>query len=220
MNDETDPLDYELANLKKLNTVLENVITALDASTHNTENVNKTVQNADKLLDLWIRVLARSDQAQKLLLDGSWQGATNDLQAIEAEQSEAFRLAREKQEAIARREQDEREARERREREESEQSSAATMASTRGRGSTRGKTTPGLGRGTVKKEVVSAYAQTARPKPAAPRPGAVTGPRASMVPQPGTGRGRGVPVVRGTRASRGRQQGLGRSTSGEATGFK
>lgn len=232
MSDDRDPLDNELANLKKLNGVLENVISALDASTINTENVNSTVQNADKLLDLWIRVLARSDQAQKLILNENWHGATSDLQAIEAEQSQAFKMAQEKQQAIARREKEEREARERREREESERLSSSTSTGTRGRGSTRGRGISGTTRGTVKKEVVSAYAQTARPKlttsrPAAP-PASAQGPsttRQSMVPQPGTtgagtGRGRGGPVVRGTRASRGRQQGLGRSTNGGEAGFK
>lgn len=235
MSEEIDPLDIELANLQKLNSVIENVISALDASTINTENVNSTVQNADKLLDLWIRVLSRSDQAQKLILDEGWQGATGDLQAIEHEQSQASRRAQEQQQAQIRREQEERDARERREREELERVTSSS-GSTRGRGTgTRGKSGIGSGRGTVKKEVVSAYAQTARTRPAATTsrpptsgttsqsttrpPTSNTGLNSSSIP--GVGRGRGVPVVvRGTRASRGRQQGLGRSSSAEQGAFK
>lgn len=228
MTDDSDPLDHELANLKKLNGVLEKVLTALDASSINTEKVNNTVQNADKLLDLWIRVLARSDQAQKLILDGRWQGATNDLQAIEFEQSQAYKIAQEEQQARLRREQEDMEARERKDREDRERllSSSATSLTTRGRGvssGARGRSVSGTTRGgTVKKEVrkepVSVYAQ----RPATTRPQASTSSttaRTSTIPSVGFGRGRGVPVVRGTRASHGRQQGLGRST-GEPAAFR
>lgn len=229
MSEDRDPLDAELANIQKLNGVLENVISALDASTLNTENVNSTVKNADQLLDLWIRVLARSDQAQKLLLDEQWHGATSDLQAIENEQSQASRKAQEMKQAQAQREADERAAKEQREREESERLSSSTSGTTRGRGSARGRVVSGTGRGAPKKEVVSAYAQSTRPKTttSSTRPTEATNAHVPPATRPATtgsssnvpGRGRGVPVVRGTRASRGRQQGLGRSVSGE-TAFK
>lgn len=236
MSEEKSPLDLELANLQKLNGVIENVIAALDASTINTENVNGTVQNADKLLDLWIRVLARSDQAQELILDEGWHGATSDLQAIENEQSQASRKVMEQQQAQARREQEERDLRERKEREEAERLSSSSSGASRMRTtSTRGRSASGSGRGTVKKEVVSAYAQTARPK-AAPAASArpsttsastTTSARSASATQgppsntSAIGRGRGVPVmVRGTRASRGRQQGLGRSTTLDQGPFK
>lgn len=230
MNEDLEPLDYELANLKKLNSVIGNVISALDASTGNAENVNETVQSADKLLDLWIRVLARSDQAQKLILDENWQGATSDMQAVEQEQSQASRRAREQQQTLARKEQEEREERERREQEDKGRLASSSSTTSRGRGSTRGRVVSGTGRGMVKKEVVSAYAQTARPKQAAatnrpaPSDSQASGPSRSSQGSSGTNsttRGRGVPIaVRGTKASRGRQQGIGRSASGEPAAFK
>lgn len=232
MSEEHDPLDTELANLKRLNGVLEKVIAAMDASTVNAENVNSTVQSADKLLDLWIRVLASSDVSQKLILDEGWNGATADLQAVEYENSQASRKAQEMREAASRR-QAEMEARAQKEQEDRERldsmpSSSAGTRSSRGRGSVSGRGT-GTTRPAIKKDVVSAYAQTIRAKSS--MTGASTnrpdsGPMQASQPlnntslsssgsvqNPGRGaRGRGAPVVvRGTRASRGRQVGVGRA---------
>lgn len=221
MTDEYDPLDLELENLKRLNGVLEQVLAAMNASTTNVENVNSTVKNADKLLDLWIRVLASSDASQKLILDENWNGATSDLQAIEQEQSQASLRAQELREA-ANRKQEELLARQQREQEEKEKSdNIGSSRTARGRGSvSRGGTT----RPPPKKEVVSAYAQTSRPKsnpassltaPTAASLAHANGSLSSSGSTPGTGRGargRGAPiVVRGTRASRGRQAGVGRA---------
>jgi len=38
--------------------------------------VGTTVENADRLLDIWIKVLSQSEHTQRLLLDGKWQGST------------------------------------------------------------------------------------------------------------------------------------------------
>jgi DASH complex subunit Duo1 len=38
--------------------------------------VGATVENADRLLDIWIKVLSQSEHTQRLLLDGKWQGST------------------------------------------------------------------------------------------------------------------------------------------------
>jgi hypothetical protein len=38
--------------------------------------VGTTVENADRLLDIWIKVLSQSEHTQKLLLDEKWQGST------------------------------------------------------------------------------------------------------------------------------------------------
>jgi len=40
------------------------------------KTVGTTVENADRLLDIWIKVLSQSEHTQRLLLDGKWQGAT------------------------------------------------------------------------------------------------------------------------------------------------
>jgi hypothetical protein len=34
------------------------------------------VENADRLLDIWIKVLSQGEHTQRLLLDGKWQGST------------------------------------------------------------------------------------------------------------------------------------------------
>ena len=229
MEDEKDQLDIELENLQRLNLVIENVISAMDASTENAERVNATVKNADKLLDLWIRVLAASDASQKLILDENWQGTSRDLQALEEEQTQASRRAQEQREA-AERQQEESLARQRRAEEERarlDSQSSTTGRVARGRGQASARPT-GVSR-TGKKEVVSAYAQTARTKPSNPsnmttREATAPGFAAELSifssgsqAAAGRGRGRGAPiVVRGTRASRGRQAGLGRSMSESA----
>lgn len=229
MAEDYDPLAVELENLQRLNTAIEKVLGALNTSTTNVDNVNSTVRNADQLLDLWIRVLASSDASRKLILDENWHGATSDLQAIEEEQSSAFLRAQEQQEAADRR-QAELEARQKAEEERAASKSDpyTSMRASRGRGSssaTRGGTTT---RPPVKKEVVSAYAQT-RTKPTTTATGrsTLTAPTAASLAHTNEsisssgsatgqttsrGRGRGVPIaVRGTRASRGRQAGVGRS---------
>jgi len=38
--------------------------------------VGTTVENADRLLDIWIKVLSQAEHTQRLLLDGQWQGAS------------------------------------------------------------------------------------------------------------------------------------------------
>ena len=40
------------------------------------QTVGATVENADRLLDIWIKVLSQSEHTQRLLLDGKWQGST------------------------------------------------------------------------------------------------------------------------------------------------
>ena len=48
------------------------------------KTVGTTVENADRLLDIWIKVLSQSEHTQRLLLNGKWQGSTevNDVLQI------------------------------------------------------------------------------------------------------------------------------------------
>jgi DASH complex subunit Duo1 len=46
--------------------------------------VATTVENADRLLDIWIKVLSQSEHTQRLLLDGQWQGSTEVLISADA----------------------------------------------------------------------------------------------------------------------------------------
>ncbi|KAL7269907.1 hypothetical protein RUND412_007400 [Rhizina undulata] len=47
--------------------------------------VSTTVDNANKLLDHWIRILSQTENTRHLILNGRWEGATQDLAAIKAE---------------------------------------------------------------------------------------------------------------------------------------
>ncbi len=245
-NEDTETQKAELAGLNRLNGAIEKVINALDSAARNTEDVNETVQDADRLLNLWIRVLARSEQSQRLILDEEWGGASSDLQAIEAETSLASRRAEQAREQQAQR------ARIAAEQERMEEiaraeaiartassdvaaeakpinrtgsSNKKSMTTTTATATTRTRTSTG-----PKKEPVSAYAQRRVPSSSGASSGAGTGPgtgtgtrstSASSDTTPiggtgrGSGRGRGVPVVRGTRASKGREQGIGRAGSGK-----
>ncbi|PTB39446.1 uncharacterized protein TrAFT101_007768 [Trichoderma asperellum] len=119
---QTDPVDRdamlkrELDGVRKINEVIEGVIGTLQRAGGNMESVSKTVSNASSLLNTWTRILSQTEHNQRLILDPTWKGATNDLAEIEAE-------ALRKQQAEARKAAEEEERREevRRRREEDEQ---------------------------------------------------------------------------------------------------
>jgi sRNA-binding protein len=100
------------------------------------QTVSKTVQNASTLLQTWTRILSQTEHNQRLILNPQWQGASQDLSAIEEE--EVYR-----QQAAERRaaeEQARRDAANRRAEEEQRRAEAAPKAGTRGRGrGTRGR---------------------------------------------------------------------------------
>ncbi|KAH8146320.1 uncharacterized protein LAJ45_09763 [Morchella importuna] len=103
-----DALRAELAGVRKINSVIEGVVASLDKAKDNMETVSQTVANANTLLDLWIRILSQTEHTQRLLLSGHWQGATQDLDDIEAEAvnkaQEAERRREAERERIAERE--------------------------------------------------------------------------------------------------------------------
>lgn len=51
------------------------------------QTVSKTVQNASTLLQTWTRILSQTEHNQRLILNPQWQGASQDLVAIEEEES-------------------------------------------------------------------------------------------------------------------------------------
>lgn len=63
------------------------------------QTVSQTVANANTLLDLWIRILSQTEHTQRLLLSGHWQGATQDLDDIEAETANKAQEAERRREA-------------------------------------------------------------------------------------------------------------------------
>ncbi|KAF2828692.1 hypothetical protein CC86DRAFT_392896 [Ophiobolus disseminans] len=134
-------LRRELESIKNVNKVIEGVVESLQKAKDNMETVSKTVQNASTLLQTWTRILSQTEHNQRLILNPQWQGASDDLVAIEEEETN-------RQQAAERRvaeEQARREAAARKLEEERRRAEAPPRAGTRGRGrGTRGRgtTTP------------------------------------------------------------------------------
>ncbi|KAL7946108.1 DASH complex subunit Duo1 domain-containing protein [Trichoderma barbatum] len=118
---QSEPLDRdamlrrELEGVRSINRVIEGVIGTLQRTGSNMDSVSKTVSNASALLNTWTSILSQTEHNQRLILDPTWKGATNDLAEIEAEalrkqQEEARKAAEEqerKEEVRRRREEDE-----------------------------------------------------------------------------------------------------------------
>ena len=49
------------------------------------QTVNQTVGAASSLLNTWTRILSQTEHSQRLILDPTWQGASQDVADIEAE---------------------------------------------------------------------------------------------------------------------------------------
>ncbi|ODH38616.1 hypothetical protein ACO22_02252 [Paracoccidioides brasiliensis] len=127
-------LQSELESVRNINRVVEGIIDSLERAKGNMENVSRTVTSASTLLNTWTRILSQTEQNQRLILNPSWQGASQDIADIENElilrQQEAERKEMELQqrrEAVARKA------------EEEERKKAAAAASRGARGTTRGR---------------------------------------------------------------------------------
>lgn len=96
--------------------------------------MNSTVSATSQLLNTWTRILSQTEHNQRLILDPSWQGATQDIADIE-EEAQAKQYAAERQEAE---EQDRKAAATRKaeedERRRSEAASRTSKPPVRGRG--------------------------------------------------------------------------------------
>ena len=63
------------------------------------QTVNNTVSATSQLLNTWTRILSQTEHNQRLILDPSWQGASQDIADIEEEaQSKQYAAEREEQE--------------------------------------------------------------------------------------------------------------------------
>ncbi|KAK0761205.1 hypothetical protein N5P37_006151 [Trichoderma harzianum] len=138
---QSEPLDREamlkkeLEGVRTINRVIEGIIGTLQRTGNNMDSVSRTVSNASTLLNTWTRILSQTEHNQRLILDPTWKGATNDLAEIEAE---ALRKQQEEARKAAEEEERKEELRRRREEEELRRKLPAS-ASTRGtRGSTAG----------------------------------------------------------------------------------
>ncbi|KAI4257419.1 MAG: hypothetical protein LQ352_001655 [Teloschistes flavicans] len=151
-------LHKELAGIRTINKTIEGAIDGLERARGNmdvcslsqcqksssidqmVETVSHTVHDASTLLQTWTRILSQTEHNQRLILDPSWRGASQDLANIE---NESLLKQQEKQ----RRELEEAQRREARGRraEEDERSKAENAGTkttragrNRGRGTSRG----------------------------------------------------------------------------------
>ncbi|KAF5112800.1 hypothetical protein DV454_003988 [Geotrichum candidum] len=127
-------LEQELEQIRQVNDVTEGVIESLKVTELNLDvrNVLMGAQNADKLLDKWVRILSQTEHTQRLLFNKGWHGATRD---DEMQQERERQLEAERRRAQEReRERQTREAEERRRREAHEEQRRAKESGLQRRG--------------------------------------------------------------------------------------
>ncbi|KAL9598375.1 MAG: hypothetical protein Q9219_004537 [cf. Caloplaca sp. 3 TL-2023] len=78
-------LRKELAGIRTINQVFEGAIESLEHAGKNMDTVSRTVTDASALLHTWTRILSQTEHNQRLILDPSWRGATQDITEIENE---------------------------------------------------------------------------------------------------------------------------------------
>jgi len=174
-------LERELASLRHMNAVVEDVIGSLSVAKTDLGSVSTTVASASTLLNTWTRILSQTEHNQRLILDPAWQGASRDV--ADAENDAVMRrqaAERRAAEELRRRE----EARARAEDEERQRQAGTAMRGVRG-SRARGR---GVGRGAS-----SGYGGVGQGTAA----GLGLGRGASQVGRGGSGIGRGIPSTRG-----------------------
>ncbi|KAF9820284.1 hypothetical protein IEO21_01498 [Rhodonia placenta] len=108
-----EKLQHDLFILKKLNSAFDVYKEALRETKSSAERVAIQLDHTNSLLDKYVRILSKSEDVTRLIMDERWQGAEADEEFIEQERQEAIERAR--------REEEERRLSERRERERKEQ---------------------------------------------------------------------------------------------------
>ncbi|KAI9675812.1 MAG: hypothetical protein M1829_003237 [Trizodia sp. TS-e1964] len=78
-------LRKELQGVRRINEVMEGVERCFDLSTVNMETMTRAVVSSLTLLNTWTRILAQTEHNQRLILNPSWQGASQDIADIENE---------------------------------------------------------------------------------------------------------------------------------------
>jgi DASH complex subunit Duo1 len=194
-------LRQELESVRKVNEAIEGVIESLDkakgsmkASVHvrisrmlltKWQTVNQTVNATSTLLHTWTRILSQTEHNQRLILDPSWEGVSQDIADMERELVA-------KQQAAERREAEEQERRtaaarkaEEDERRRAEATTKSTKPTGRGKGRVGGRgsnTTTSAGTGYV---AVGGSANTSTS-------GILRGPSTARRGATGIGRGAGL----------------------------
>lgn len=151
-------LRRELEQVRSVNKVIEGVVESLEKARSNMnvrviyslactfadsspKTVNHTVNSASTLLHTWTRILSATEHNQRLILSPNWQGASQDLADIEADEIAARQAAsRREREEAARREAALRKAEEDERRRAEAAARPTSAAGTRGRrGGLRGR---------------------------------------------------------------------------------
>ncbi|KAI9734325.1 MAG: hypothetical protein M1834_002431 [Cirrosporium novae-zelandiae] len=146
-----ETLRKELENVRNINQVIEGVVESLERAKSNMETVSRTVNSASTLLNTWHRILSLAEHNQRLILNPSWQGVSQDITEMENEsilrQQEAERkeleVQRRKEAAAARK------AEEEERRKEELATSSKNTRGTRSRGRVARRGTSGTGRSYV-----------------------------------------------------------------------
>ncbi|KIW10468.1 hypothetical protein PV08_11432 [Exophiala spinifera] len=86
-------LRRELESVRQVNETIEGLIQSLQKAKDNMRTVNNTVGAASTLLNTWTRILSQTEHNQRLILDPSWHGASQDIADIEEEALEKQRAA-------------------------------------------------------------------------------------------------------------------------------
>ena len=189
-------LRQELHSVRQVNEAIEGVIQSLRKAKDNMkvlhgrllfprhtdrdiQTVNNTVSGASTLLNTWTRILSQTEHNQRLILDPSWQGASQDIADIEDE-------AMDKQRAAERRETEEEERKKatarRAEEEERRRAEAVAKPAKVARATGRA---PLAGRGSVASTPSSSYVQMGGPNASGTKRGTMSTRRTTS----GTGRG-------------------------------
>ncbi|KFA63698.1 hypothetical protein S40285_08492 [Stachybotrys chlorohalonatus IBT 40285] len=140
-------LRKELEGVRSINQSIEGVIASLERAGGNMNTVCQTVSNASTLLNTWTRILSQTEHNQRLILDPSWKGATED-QAEQAAEAVQRQLAAQRKAAEEERRREE--IRRRRDEEEERRKAAPTVPSRGSRGSVGTRGTRARGRGTAR----------------------------------------------------------------------
>ncbi|KAK8194463.1 DASH complex subunit Duo1-domain-containing protein, partial [Phyllosticta paracitricarpa] len=97
-------LKRELDQVRSVNKVIEGVVESLEKARSNMNTVHHTVNSASTLLHTWTRILSATEHNQRLILSPNWQGASQDVADIEADELAARQAAerREREEVVRR----------------------------------------------------------------------------------------------------------------------
>ncbi|EPS38769.1 hypothetical protein H072_7489 [Dactylellina haptotyla CBS 200.50] len=105
-------LRAELESVRRVNKLILAVNKSLQDAMRNMGTVNSAVDNANFLLDKYTQILSQSTHTSRIILNGHWQGSTNDIAEMENEaQNQALEAERRREEEEAAAAAREREAR-------------------------------------------------------------------------------------------------------------